>query len=455
MNCKKILAGILSAAMVFTTMAIPAFADESETKVAEINGTGYNTLTDAIAAAGNGNTVTLLSNVTESITVEKDKNITLDLNGYKLTNTDKEHTITNYGTLTIEDSSTDKNGIVDNVSNGRAALINDEDATATLNGGTFMRSQEKGSDPYDNGTNSYYTVQNGGTMTINEGVTVENKGAYSSNIANFGKSEKKTARLTVNGGTFSGGINTLKNGEYGVLEINNGEFFNTVQYCIMNWDKANISGGEFNGSENVDSVYNGSYTYTDKDTKVDFTMIGDLTITGGTFTGAIVAVNYGGQAKADPVTSITGGTFDTNVNSYCAEGYAPKYDESTKSYTVDNNVTWEYDTDSGFYVVNDKNLGMMRFMFKANSITNVTEVGIKYISAANLGKSFDEGSVSITTDSAAVQGDIVSITEGTNGTYYAAAYLKTATNTFWSKPLACTINWNQKFENYIPQGGNK
>ena len=189
MNCKKILAGILSAAMVFTTMAIPAFADDNG-NVASIGTTSYKTLTAAITEAKDNDTVTLLSDVTESITVEKGKNITLDLNGYKLTNTDKEHTITNYGTLTIEDSS-NGSGTVDNVTHARAALVNFEDATATLNGGTFMRSQEKGSDPYYNGTNSYYTVQNGGTMTINEGVTVENKGAYSSNIANFGKSEKK------------------------------------------------------------------------------------------------------------------------------------------------------------------------------------------------------------------------------------------------------------------------
>ena len=123
--------------------------------------------------------------------------------------------------------------------------------------------------------------------------------------------------------------------------------------------------------------------------------------------------------------------------------------------TVDNNIKWEYDTDSGFYVVGDQNLGMMRFMFRADSITDVTEVGIKYISAANLGQSFENGDVSAEVNNNAVQGDIVDIPEGTNGTYYAAAYLKTATNTFWSKPLACTINWNQKFENYTPQGGNE
>ena len=118
MNCKKILAGILSAAMVFTTMAIPAFADDNGS-VASIGASNYNTLTAAIAAAGNSDTVKLLSDVTESITVENGKNITLDLNGKTLTNEADKHTITNNGTLTIKDSS-NGSGTVDNVSNGRA-----------------------------------------------------------------------------------------------------------------------------------------------------------------------------------------------------------------------------------------------------------------------------------------------------------------------------------------------
>ena len=54
MNCKKILAGILSAAMVFTTMSIPAFADDEGTtgsvavsgvKIAE--GKTYDTIQEA------------------------------------------------------------------------------------------------------------------------------------------------------------------------------------------------------------------------------------------------------------------------------------------------------------------------------------------------------------------------------------------------------------------------
>lgn len=443
MNCKKILAGILSAAMVFTTMAIPAFADDTTEE------SGSTTITEAIKKANNGETVKLSSNVTESVNIAENKEITLDLNGYTLTNAAGYDTIINKGNLTVIDSSEGKTGTVDNVSNGRAALINDEDATATLNGGTFKRSAEKGTyEQYSDGENSYYTVQNGGTMTINNGVVVENSGGYSSNIVNGGNSAEKTAQLTVNGGTFSGGINTLKNDGYGVLEINNGKFFNTVQYCIINWDKANISGGEFNGSKDVDSVYNGSYT----DTKVDFTMIGDLTITGGTFTGAIVAVNYGGQAKADPVTSITGGTFDTDVTDYCAYGH--EITESNGTYTVkESNITWKTDTDSGIYTVEGKEFGMMRFMFGAKDVHAVTNIGIKYIKLNTAGTIDSNGKkveATVATGTNAVQGDIYGMETTDTNNYYAAAFITVGGKTHWSAPISCKLNTAQKFTKYAP-----
>ena len=451
MNCKKILAEILSAAMVFTTMAIPAFADDNGS-VASIGATSYRTLTDAITAAKDNDTVKLLSDVTESITVENGKNITLDLNGKTLTNEADKHTITNNGTLTIKDSSNDKKGTVDNVSNGRAALINDKDATATLNGGTFMRSKEAGTyAPYKDCGNSHYTIKNSGTMSIYDGVTVENAGGFSSNIVNVGEGENK-ASLTIYNGVFSGGVNSVKNDAYGVLKINNGEFSNTVQYCIMNWDVASISGGKFNGSNNVDSVYNGSYTYTDKDTKVDFTMIGDLTITGGTFTGAIVAKNYNGQAKADPVTSISGGTFDTDVTDYCAYGH--EITKSNGTYTVkESNITWKTDTDSGIYTVEGKDFGMMRFMFGAKDVDAVTNIGIKYIKLNTAGTIDSNGKkveATVATGTNAVQGDIYGMETTDTNNYYAAAFITVGGKTHWSAPISCKLNTAQKFTKYAP-----
>lgn len=82
---------------------------------AQIGETTYETLAEAIAAANNGETVTLLTNLDLSatgLTIAKDKAVTLDLNGktLKVANTNSGN-IKVVGKLTLEDSTdTDKNG---------------------------------------------------------------------------------------------------------------------------------------------------------------------------------------------------------------------------------------------------------------------------------------------------------------------------------------------------------
>ena len=106
--------------------------------VAMVGANVYPTLKAAINAAGKGDTVRLLNGVTEDITIAADQEITLDLGIYTLKNA-SGHTITNNGTLTIIGS-----GTVDNISHGKAAIYNEVGAAATLNGGTYTRSQEAG-----------------------------------------------------------------------------------------------------------------------------------------------------------------------------------------------------------------------------------------------------------------------------------------------------------------------
>lgn len=48
--------------------------------------------------------------------------------------------------------------MVDNITHAKAALSNAVGATATLEGGTFMRSKEAGKDGNNSGGNSYYTI---------------------------------------------------------------------------------------------------------------------------------------------------------------------------------------------------------------------------------------------------------------------------------------------------------
>ena len=244
----------------------------TSTKAAKIGDTEYTTLQEAIGAASDGkNTVVvLLKNLTESITVAKEKSITLDLSGYTLTNEAGKHTITNYGDLTIT-----SNGVVDNVSHACAALVNKEGATAELNGGSFTRSKENGQSKEDSGGNSYYNIQNFGMMTINDGVLVKQDGGFSSMIRNGGTSAS-TSTMIINGGTFNGGLNAIKNDVAGVLTINDGNFSNTSQYVIMNWHQATINNGTFQANGTAEAVlFTSKYEGATAD--------GKLTVNNGTF----------------------------------------------------------------------------------------------------------------------------------------------------------------------------
>ena len=272
---KKILATILALVLALGLTATVWAADVSgstSTKAAKIGDTEYGTLQAAIDAASDGeNTVVvLLNDLTESITVAKEKSITLDLSGYTLTNEAGKHTITNYGDLTITST-----GVVDNVSHACAALVNKEGATAELNGGSFTRSKENGQSKEDSGGNSYYNIQNFGMMTINDGVLVKQDGGFSSMIRNGGTSAS-TSTMIINGGTFNGGLNAIKNDVAGVLTINDGNFSNTSQYVIMNWHQATINNGTFQANGTAEAVlFTSKYEGATAD--------GKLTVNNGTF----------------------------------------------------------------------------------------------------------------------------------------------------------------------------
>ena len=278
----------------------------------------YDSLAEAIAAAEAGQTVRLLTNATEDVTIAENKVLTLDLNGFTLTNTEGSHTIVNNGTLTIMDSK--GNGTVDNVTHARAAIVNY--GTMTLAGGTYTRSLENPENNKDSGGgNSFYTILNdkGGSLTIKDGVTVTNVGHFSSMICN-GNDAVEDTTLTIEGGLFSGGINTIKNGEFGKLTINGGSFTNATQCVVMNWNEASITCGTFELASGVNSTLLFSVAWSDH-------AIGKMTISGGTFkyteTQGLVQDTYNGGQYSGTL-AVSGGTFDCAVDpKYCAEGFEP------------------------------------------------------------------------------------------------------------------------------------
>ena len=330
---KKILATILALVLALGLTATVWAADVSgstSTKAAKIGGAEYDTLQAAIDAASDGkNTVVILKDLTESITIASDKTITIDLNGHTLTNTDGQYTITNNGTLTIIGT-----GTVDNVTHQRAAIVNN--GTATLNGGTYTRSKENSDNNKEDAKgNSFYTIlsDNGATMTINEGVTVTNVGHFSSMIRNGGTS---ASTLIINGGTFSGGLNAIKNDEAGVLTINGGDFSNTSQFVVMNWHKTTINGGSFKALSSAEAVL-----FTAK--YAENTAVGELTIINGTFerssdTQKMIRDYYDEDNKG--TAAISGGAFKdaagkaVDVSAYLVAGKQQNSDGSVgnKSY---------------------------------------------------------------------------------------------------------------------------
>ena len=289
--------------------------------VAKIGSTGYETLAAAIAKANSkSKPVTLVADVTESIEIAEGKTCKINLNGFTLTNTEGSHTIVNNGTLTITDSSAAKSGKVDNVTHARAAIVNY--GTMTLAGGAYTRSLENPENNKDSGGgNSFYTILNdkGGSLTIKDGVTVTNVGHFSSMICN-GNNAVEDTTLTIEGGLFSGGINTIKNGEFGKLTINGGSFTNATQCVVMNWNEASITGGTFELASGVNSTLLFSVAWSDH-------AIGKMTISGGTFkyteTQGLVQDTYD-SGKYTGTLAVSGGTFDCAVDpKYCAEGFEP------------------------------------------------------------------------------------------------------------------------------------
>ena len=132
----------------------------------------YNTLAEAVAAAQNGQTITLLADVEQNTQLAIDKSITLDLNGKTIKNTvdiwgDKDNailSITNGAKVTITG-----NGTIDAKENdcytinvvkgdltiengtfyGNVSVVQVEEGTLSVKGGTFDLHQKwEGSSMY-------------------------------------------------------------------------------------------------------------------------------------------------------------------------------------------------------------------------------------------------------------------------------------------------------------------
>mgnify|MGYP000687606638 FL=1 len=299
---KKALATILALVMALSVTTM-AWADD----VAKIDGTGYATLQEAVNAANNGQTIVLQSDVvlTASLNVAVNKTVTLDLNSYKITaDMNGPHMICNAGNLTITDSSANKTGEI--------AKIGAE-------------------------TNFGYVIENHGTMTLDrckisstsvKSSAIEN-GWYTASANTAGTSCTMTIQnaevVSVNA---DGGLYTVKNDDYGVMVINGGVFTNSVAGAgaVLNWNDLTINGGTFTGASAVRTLKSGSSDFE----------TGKSQIKNGTFNGGIDTLD---GYKTGITIAVTGGTFSTDVTEYLAEGKILQKNGDTYTAVTNSGIT--------------------------------------------------------------------------------------------------------------------
>ena len=247
--------------------------------VAEIGSQGYESLQEAIGAAQDGQTVTLLADAAEDVVISK--SITLDLGGKTLTNT-------NVGKATIS------------VQSGTVTVKN-----GNVKGGT-----------------GYYNIEakKDANLTLTD-VTATAGNTGSSMIDNWGT-------LTITSGTYNGGLNVVKSEEDSKLTITGGTFelsYATNGYTgvIFAYGDTTISGGEFIQSLTTTGRWNHPTVVL---TGVVEGHTAITRVTGGHFVNKMSGESiFRGVGKATSDNfKVSGGTFNKSIpDAYCADGFIP------------------------------------------------------------------------------------------------------------------------------------
>ena len=292
----------------------------TESGIAKVGGKNYSSLQEAINVAQDGETVTLLTDATEDAVINK--SITLDLSGKTLTNT-----------------------------NVGKATISVQGGTVTVKNGNVV------------GGASYYNIEvtkgSNANMTLTDvAATAGNTG--SSMIDNYGT-------LAITSGTYTDGLDTVKNEPNAKLTITGGTFTLTkgtskgFTGVVFNYGDLTISGGEFTQSDKSAPYGYAQVIYTDKSGST----VPSTVISGGTFKNlctrstawAVRATN-----AADGATKVSGGAFNKSVKDYyCAEGFIP-----TSTKDADGN----YGVKEGSYVAQ---IGSKKYETLADAICLATK----------------------------------------------------------------------------------
>ena len=249
--------------------------------VAQVGFKAFNTLQAAIDSAQDGETVTLLTDATEDVAISK--SITLDLGGKTLTNT-----------------------------NAGKATISVQGGTVTVKNGNVV------------GGTGYYNIEvtkgSNANLTLAD-VTATAGNTGSSMIDNWGT-------LTIESGSYSGGLDVVKSEEDSTLNINGGKFelsYATNGYTgvVFAYGNTTITGGEFIQSLTTTGRWNHPQVIA---TGVVEGHTAITRVTGGHFVNKMSGEGiFRGVGKGTSDNfEVSGGTFNKGISEgFCADGFIP------------------------------------------------------------------------------------------------------------------------------------
>lgn len=219
---KRILTMMLSlfvAACLFPTFALAAAPTGNN--VAEISGTKYETLKDAVEKAKEGDTITLLSDVTED--VKFNKNITVDGAGkYTISglSTVQAGTLTN---LTLKPNDNNANGSLLTIGSGTETSINLENVTVHYS----VTKRSGGSAATVSGNKAAIKINNCRFINApnNNGVTID---APEWSFGLYVNGQDNTGSITFTNNEFNGAFRTMLPNVSGNFLIENCRFINSV-----------------------------------------------------------------------------------------------------------------------------------------------------------------------------------------------------------------------------------
>ena len=351
------------------------------TYVAEVNGKQYETLQAALDAASRKQTVKLIADTTENVTMETPY-LTLDLNGHTLNGStgERKPALTVTARVTVKDSSADMSGTI------------------------------KRDDTADNsGVSSHYVidVQGAGWLTFESGNVINHSGNSAGKGASLVRvgddSVEKYPGLNIKGGSFQQDKFIAIKVDRGDLFLNGGTITSANSYAIENWFRTTIKGGTVNGTVSSWVYSNGkavseleisggtidgdvaSVSYDNAEGKT-----AKVTISGGTVTGTLGTYSYndGLVPLDDPAKAtigVTGGTFTKDPEKYVVEGS-----------TVKKNADGTFGVEKAYLAtVGDTSYYTMEEAFKAQTASGEAIVLLRDYTT---GSSFSSGSINRTVD---------------------------------------------------------